>query len=498
MRTSQIPSIDGSDSSRPNSPENDSSAETPSEHSLRTPENSFSPKVEIKGESIDMTVRRDYLKEDEPALISKPTLLEGRHSKSKSTKPAMFTSTLNRPCDFRYDRFSTIVDPVDLALKPEEEPSSSSSAEENGDEGSDEDYSPIELATPVAIRMPIKRPSMVSVVGTTVPQPGPQKFHVTNINTIMINRPKQPTPKPTLKPQIVDTVPMPSSAVPTDYGFPAPRIKPVETITPSSASVFSVEPSSTRSLPGTTNTNAESNLKKKSSMPMLTKFTHARMHSLKNFMKPQSISGPPPAVPSIPPTHQARPSESVSSVFSIGSTHRSRQSVADKLLPPSPRRSLTEPHLPKETETLQRPQTARNPSQGTITTLSNLSQSNVTALPPPVPEISSNWTAKPMPEEHDHSALTKKKSFPSFRRRSGSLGQALRFGNSSKSKLPILDEPLPPVPMVRAPTQESVQTPTLPTPPARTPRQARKSGMMYSPFPPPTQKGEPVGLGLRM
>lgn len=497
VRMSDIYDTDDSDSSRPNSPENDSSAETPSEHSLRTPENSFSPKVDIKGQSIDSTVTQDFLKEDEPIIskpveepitMSKPTLLERRRSKRESKAP-IFTSSLNRLCDFRYDRFSTIVDPVELTLKTEEEKLSSERSEDEGSEAdSDEDYSPIELATPVAIRLPISRPAVVSVVGTTLP--GPHKFHVSNINTIMINPPKQPAPKPT----IIETIPTPSSEVASEPVFPVQTR--TEALTPSSASIVSVEPSSTKSLPGTSIASTDTNLKKKSSMPMLTRFTHARMHSIKNFMKPQSISGPPPAVPIIPSTHQARPSESMANILLSVSTHRSKPSDGNKTLPPSPRRSLTEPNIPKVTSELQRPQTARAPSQGTINTLCSQAQSEVSALPPPLPELSASWASKSVQEEMD-SSMNRKKSFQSFRRRSGSIGQALKFGSSSKSKV-VQDEPPPPMPTVRPPIPEFVQPVNLPTPPMRTPRQVRKSGMNYSPFPPPTQRGEPVGLGLRM
>lgn len=511
-RMSSIYDSDDSDASRPGSPENDSSADTPSEHSLRTPDNAFSPKVEIKGQSVDLTVTQDLLKEDELAIIPKPstntvpivkpTLLERRRSKLNPTQPILFTSSLSRPCDWVYDRFSTIIDPVDLGLKPEEEVKSSASAEESGSDdteddgsGDDDDYSPIELATPVAIRMPISRPSVVSVVGANAQPFGPQKFHVSNINTIMINPPKQPIPN--RKPAIIETVPTPSSEVASEPAFPVVHANS-ESLTPSSASIISIEPSSTKSLPGTSIASTDASLKKKSSMPMLTRFKHARMNSIKNFMKPQSISGPPPAVPMIPTNHQARPSESVANILLSVNTHRSNSSTGDKNMPSSPRRSLTEPNLPKPTTEAKRPQTARAPSQSSINVLCSQPQSDVSAMPPPLPESSSNSWLRPRQEEMDNSSMTKKKSFQSFRRRSGSIGQALKFGSSSKSKSPGQEEPLPPMPVVIPAVQEPVQPVNLPTPPTRTPRQTRKSGMNYSPFPQPIQRGEPVGLGLRM
>lgn len=180
--------------------------------------------------------------------------------------------------------------------------------------------------------------------------------------------------------------------------------------------------------------------------------------------------------------------------------HKSKQSIADKNLPPSPTRSLTEPNVPKDVYHEQRPQTARRPSQSTIATLSSVGHSNaeITALPSPKTTSPPREFVLPIMEEQENQSLHKKKSFPNFRRRSGSLGQALKFGNSGKSKPPAPEEPLPPLPVIRTPIQESFPPINFPTPPTRSNRTSRKSGMMYSPFPPLTQRGEPIGLGLRM
>lgn len=510
-------SSDTSDSSRSNSPGNDSSAETPSEYSLKTPENSFSPDVEIQTQPADVIALGDPKREQDATLISKPTILERRRSRSVS-KQIMFSSSLNRPCDFRYDRFSTVIDPIEIpqVVEREEQMDGSSSSAEDEQEEADEDeddYSPIELATPVAIRMPISRPSVVSVVGGAGPQPslhpgpqpGPQKFSVKNINTIMITPPKPPAPRP----RTIEITPILKPQTQNGHGFPINEPKAVETITPLSSCInVSVEPTSAKSLPAPASSTNDSSLRKKSSMPMLTKFTHARMNSIKNLIKPQSISGPPPAVPLIPSAHQPRPSESMSNILLSASTHRNKPSVADKVLPPSPRRSLTEPPWLQPTSQEKRPQTARSQSQNAVNTLANCSQGNIailssrsqisiTALPTPTSSPSRKASTKAGGEESEGPAMNRKKSFSNLRRRSGSIGQALKFGSSSKSKPSTPDAPPPPVPMIRVPTQESVQTLNYPPLP-KTPKTVRKSGMMYSPFPPPSQKGEPVGLGLRM
>lgn len=475
MRYSEAYTTDGSDTSRSNTPENDSAADTPSECSIATPKNPITlPEVEIRPQSVEATDTTHAEKEDTDKIDEAESAPNSRH---EPTKVSMFTASLNRPCDFRYDRFSTFME-TPVSLKTEESEDIDSSSEEESDEGSEDDYSPIEIATPIAIRMPISRPSVISVVTTPNSDQTPSKFSVKNINTIMIH-----PPKPRL--QRTDSIPTPQSV---DCSVsPAKETKPVEISTPSSASIISVEPSSSQSVISSEQTSVESSLRKKASMPMLTR-AHARMNSIKNFIKPQSISGPPPAVPMIPSNHQPRPSESLNNILSSSSaTHKSKLSVADNQDRLSARRSLTEPSflttLPQST----RPQTARTTSHTGITTQE-----------PPLP-VYSPPTPPPEPvtpyEQADEPAISRKKSFSNLRRRSGSLGQALKFSSGrTKSLAPDLPPP-PPVPTIRVSSNELMQ---VLTPAPKTPKSFRKSGMnLYSAFP-SGQKGQPVGLGLRM
>ena len=478
QRYSEVYNTDSnSDLSRSHSPENDSATETPSEHSVRTPDNSFSPDVEIKVHAPG-TSRNPAKKVEEQDNSPKPTLLERRRSKSKPSQPAMLGASLSRLCDFRYDRYSTIIEPLDTQNETEEGSSSS---------GDEEDYSPIEVATPVAIRMPISRPSVISVVGGGASGGGPQRFSVKNIDTIMVN-PRKPAAS-RLRQTESTSEPRPT-LLHKGSGFLASEAKRLEIATPSSESVISLEASSTRSLPPPRQETEDHMLKKKASMPMLGKFTHARMHSIKNFIKTQSISGPIPTMPQVPAAHQSRPSESASTMLSLAPSHKSQASNVsngDKHRPATPRRSMTEPAVAKVAPRELRPQTARMPSQSSVTALPYSSPASSAASHPQTPV-----------EQGEDAAIGRKKSFSNLRRRSGSLGQALKF-SSSKNKASAPEEALPPVPMIRVPTRESVQSVNFPTPPPKTPRSIRKSGMMmYSPFPPATQKGEPVGLGLRM
>lgn len=509
VRYSEIYNTDsGSDQSRSNSPEHendstDTPSESPSECSIMTPDQSFSPDVEIKIHT-DVT-QLDALtqKGDDAETITKHNLLDRRRSKQKSSKPAPFAASLTTISDFRYDRFSTFIEPI----KQQDESTDSSSGSEGEDE---EDYSPIEVATPVAIRMPISRPSVISVVSTGSSEQGPQKFSIRNISTIMINPPKpkvivtQKEQEPTVTPaseQTPDTIPH------NDSGFLAAEAKPLEVTTPSSASVMSIEPSSTQSLRSLSTSDQSTNenvLKKKSSMPMLQKFRHARMNSIKNFIKPQSISGPPPAVPLLPSAHQSRPSESVNHILSAA-THHPKPSISHKTRPSSPRRSLTEPNLLRvlpqdvrpQTARMQevRPQTARLPSQNSIASISALPQPPTSTRSVPLQVSQPQQQSQSVDDEPN---MNRKKSFQNLRRRSGSLGQALKFG-SSKTKSAAPEAPLPPVPTISIEARESVENLSLPTPPPKTPRNVRRSGMgLYSPFPQPVQRGEPVGLGLRI
>lgn len=474
IRYSEAYSTDGSDSSRSNSPENDSAADTPSECSIATPENPISPEIDIQQQSTGPRDKTLVEKDDDNKAKVDDLVLDRRHEKPKAS---MFTASLNRPCDFRYDRFSTFMDPAD-APKTDEESCSSSASE---DEQSDDEYSPIEIATPVAIRMPISRPSVISVVTTPNSEQAPQKFSIKNINTIMIN-PPQP------RPQRTDSITTPQSS--KSSGFLAHEARSVEALTPSSASVISVTPSSSQSLMSTEYSVADNSLKKKQSTPMLTR-AHARMNSIKNFIKPQSISGPPPAVPMIPTSHQPRPSESLSNILlSSVSPNKSKPLTIDNQDRLMNRRSLTEPAMLKVMPKDSRPQTARTTSRTSI----------MTQEPPlPVDASISTPPAEPVTplEQVDSASISRKKSFSNLRRRSGSLGQALKF-SSSKTKSSASEVPPPPVPAIKISPNESVPI-SLPTSAPKTPRTYRKSAMnLYSAFPPPIQRGDPVGLGLRM
>ncbi|KAK5941048.1 hypothetical protein PMZ80_006325 [Knufia obscura] len=480
IRYSEIYNTDSSsNTSRSNTPENDSAADTPSESSVQTPNDSFSSDFEIKLQTHKIGNSRFSRKEEEQDIVPKPTLLERRRSRMNTSKPAVVGASLNRPCDFRYDRFSTIIEPAETEHDTEDESSLSSADDED-------DYSPIEVATPVALRMPTSRPSVISVAGANTLPGAVQRFSVRNISTIMVNPPKPAVSRLRQAESISETRPPLTHKA---SGFPASEAKPLDVVTPSSESVLSLEPSSTRSLSPERQEITDTTLKKKSSTPMLGKLTHSRMHSIKNFIKTQSISGPPPAMPQIPAAHQSRSSEGADTILSLASTHNrrgSKLSNPDKYLPPSPRRSLTEPNLLRVAPQEQRPQTARMSSQSSIATLPYSSK----AIPPaPKPQT-------PI-EQPDEPTLEKKKSFPNLRRRSGSLGQALKFA-TSKNKPVAPEAPLPPVPTIRVPNRDSIQPMSFSTPTPKTPRSVRKSGMMYSPFPSASQKGEPVGLGLRI
>lgn len=487
VRYSEVYATDsGPDSMRSDTPENDSAAETPSESSVRTPDNSFSPEVEFRKPTLRINSHRSARKEGEQNRTSTSTLIERRRSRMKPSKPVALGPSLNHVSDFRYDRFSTIVEPIDTQVEKEDESSSSGEDEE--------DYSPIEVARPIAIRMPIHRPSVVSVTGNGVSGGGAPRFSVKNINTIMVNPPRPATSS--LR-QIESSAEANPFASHNASSFVATEAKPHKVAAPYSESVISIEQSFERSSvrsPSPASVRQEAprdSMKKKSSMDLFGKFRHTRMHSIKNFIKTQSLSGPPPAMPEIPTAHQTRPLERPDSSLSMVSSRESQifgTTNTDRRRPGSPWRSVTEPGLPRGVLPHQaRPGTAHVRGQHSISILPYTS-----TVPSPV-----SRPQTPM-EQAGGRSLNKKLSFANLRRRSGSLGQALRF-SSSRGESPIPEAPLPPLPVISAPTRESMQSSRYATPPPQTPRSVRRGGMgTYSPFPPATPRGEPVGLGLRI
>lgn len=405
MRYSEIYS---SDSSRASSP--DQSAATPSDIDIRTPQHS-SPETELL--KIQSSEFNTYEVPEHDATDA--TLLAKRLSKTKP--PPMFTASLNTANDWKYDRLS-------VYIKEKEESDVSSESE---------DDSPIEIATPISYHAPTTKPAVVSVtIAAVTISRRPTKFSTSNISDIMI-RPQTSSTR--------HTGSVASLKENNKSGFLASEARPFE--------ITEIE---------------RPELKKKSSVPMLNRFAHARMSSIKSFMKPQSISGP-PAIPAIPQAHQSRPSESAEEVLL-----RSEM---------TPRRSFTEPIQSRTQISEQRPQTAR---------MSKMSISSMA--------LSTNSLPRPpsIIDLNDDPALSKKKSFTNLRRRSGSIGQALKFATSGKRPA-TPDAPLPPMPQINIPIKDSISNRSSMQPP-KSPRSVRKSGM-YSPFP-STTKAQPVGLGLRM
>lgn len=419
MRYSEIYSTDSSRSSSP-----DQSAATPSDIDIRTPQNS-SPETELlKIQSSEFNTYQVVVDHD----ASNATLLAKRLSKTKP--PPMFTASLNTANDWKYDRFS-------VYIKEKEETDSSSESED--------ELSPIEVATPISYHAPTTRPAVVAVTISAIPRTrGPAKFSVSNISDIMI-RPQTSSSR--------HTGSIASLKENNKSGFLASEAKP-----------FEITPEQEKSI---------AEVKKKSGVPMLNRFAHARMSSIKSFIKPQSISGP-PAIPQIPKAHQSRASESVNDLLF-------RPSTAQDI---TPRRSFTEPPQSRMQIPEQRPQTARLSKMN----ISSIAHSNVTN-PMPRPPSTIDLLDEP--------SLNKKKSFTNLRRRSGSLGQALKFATSGK-KPATPDAPMPPLPMIQVPSQESLSNRSSLMQPPKSPRSVRKSGM-YSPFPSTnSSRSQPVGLGLRI
>jgi hypothetical protein len=175
-----------------------------------------------------------------------------------------------------------------------------------------------------------------------------------------------------------------------------------------------------------------------------------------------------------------------------------------------------------------RPHTSHRPSRPSTSSTASR-QASVTALPivPPNLVNSSGNSAEQNPEPQP-GPMRRKKSFSALRKRSESIGQAIKFvatktkssaGHTPKLSHQFLSQqqhpvPLPPPPpqaptlLIPNPEQDivlsSFPTPPLPSPSPSVSTRSRKSVASYSMFPPSPRIGNErksgvgLGLGLRV
>jgi hypothetical protein len=274
------------------------------------------------------------------------------------------------------------------------------------------------------------------------------------------------------------------SMMSTRSGFQACEAKPVEIPNLPDNAMYMISNASKDSL-SQYSRHSHVPRKSKSSVPLLAaiKTSQARMSSIKNIIKtPTHARVPSMIAASRPDSRSSGSRPPTSAADAINDNYNPFETVPANLNEPT-----------KRTSYWPRPKSSHRPSTSGV---SSISQQSVTALPIPPPEV---MATDPTPQTPGGS-MRRKKSFSSLRKRSESIGQAIKFAAMKKpnSRPEDMTSP-PPVPLIQTPAtrNQSFDLKNFPTPPLPSPR-SRKSVASYSPFPPSPRVGGPVGLGLKV
>ncbi|EXJ60671.1 hypothetical protein A1O7_04824 [Cladophialophora yegresii CBS 114405] len=400
----------------------ESSVSTLSERSALTPDDMLQNQARFGGQPSTASHTITALKiqiPDEDEVLQRMELDENRIIIPHSPKP-LLQASLATLSDFRYDRYSTILDsPLSETLSP--------------DLDTDETFSPIETATPISYQQPKSRPSLISIVSIS---------HRGKRRTASLQ-----SPLSQMVPQAVERSAQRQSISSIRSAFPAAEATLFEVPNLPDNAFELIATASQESLPLPCKEVPRAKAERKPSMPRLsTALSHARMSSVKNLIKTPTTTIP-------------------------SATHR---------------RSISRP-----SSHISRPSTASIPASESSSLSVAGAGNTITALPsPPTPsaddEISDRLEAK--------SAMQRKKSFSTLRRRSESIGQAIK----GLSKLtPKHDVPLPTTSGLTTPKKVQHFDPSdFPTPPLPAPRIAKNSASSFSSSR-AWSSGGFVGLGLR-
>jgi len=441
----------------------DTSPDTASECSVQTPGDTASPPM-LYTPRFESDITFDgTLSFGKPPLlqmeiIEDPTFLDMTKTPLSPPRPRLKASFVSQ-ADFYYDRYSTIMDD---SLDEEGEEDDEDEPEDLG-----EIVSAVQTATPVSYLQPKSRPSVISIVHTASNNKSNSMsvFKRTSASTSSSQRTIAGRPTPQNK----------------DIGFLACEATPLEIPDDCSESETQIDSREADHPLDPQNLVQDIPSPRRPSIDLLSaaaKYSHSRVSSIKSYMKtPTSPQHSLHSSISRPSTRQGRPplprTDTLSSISSVASSRPS--------------------------STVPRSQTARTPARR------NASFGSVAALsmpPTPPPEVNIIAPAEP---ELD---LPRKKSFSMLRRRSESIGQALK-SVTSRGRLSIrpdmpplpTNSAIPTTPVLRTPTSQlSVDLGTLLTPPPSSPRPSLRTRASYSPFPPvPVVRDSSgtVGLGLR-
>ncbi|KAK5357885.1 hypothetical protein LTR20_005862 [Exophiala xenobiotica] len=424
----------------------ESSVETPSERSVLTPDEPHPHRATFGQPNPYETNTRLPLKietsGDEEVL--EMALDDDRIVVPPSPRPVLHAS-LASWSDFRYDRYSMVLD------------SSVPSEALSPDVDVDESFSPVETATPISFRQPKTRPSLISIVSISK---GGKRRNTTPPSPLSQELPLQPAKRPARRP----------SSSSSHSGFPAAEATLFEIPDLPANAIELIANASQESLPLSTFPWKESKPRtlRRSNVPRLsTALNHTRMSSIKNLIKTPTAA-----------THSRN--------FSHASSHHSQNSASsisgvDAI---STLKSMAFSSNARSSTVMTRPSTAMSTSSsGSYNPL----MTALPCLPTPPTENGAG---------DDTRSMIRKKPFSNLRRRSESLGQAIKGLGKISTKHDTPMPPALPTPRRQLLFDHHAKSPTPPLPSPRTGMSSLSAGSSTSDFTRSSSSGH-IGLGLR-
>jgi hypothetical protein len=473
------------------------SVTTPSECSVITPKDTPSAPSDFNEKHSDAIELPPFSERPQLQLLVPEPPVETNKIPAAQPSPILgLQASLGSRSDFLYARYSTILDLPAPVISPTD----------STPDLDEDDYSPspVEVATPISISLPKMRPAVISISGPS----GKKRRTIIQSPVKQETRSVSPQPPPT-PPRSAKRL----STVSTRSGFLAFEAQPMEVpeLPPNASSIIAT--ASRESVVGPLGRSESPAMQRRTSQPLLSaiKTGHSRMTSIKSLIRSPSHNTKSSISSSRPESRSSRPPTSTAEI--MDDAFRPFETVPANLYDPVPttRSRLATSHRPISHQPI-RPSTSSGISI----------QPEMTALPI-VPPIPINTPSQSVGKGENPAEIRRKKSFSSLRKRSESIGQAIKFaatkgmGSSSTPKVSqppqhYYDPPPPPLPQplnLGPPRQNpSLDLSNFPTPPLPSPVasagarsiRSRKSVASYSMFPPSPKVGNDrrsgVGLGL--
>lgn len=425
--------------------ERDSSVDTISDRSVLTPDDSHSGRSRFDSQS--HVERTPPLKILVPEQEMEQDMVEAALNEDCIMVPPspspILQASLATLSDFRYDRYSVMFDsPSSETLTPELD--------------FDESLSPIETATHVAYQLPKSRPSLISIT-TSVSSRSKRR-------TLSIHSP--------LSRNVSLSLERPSKRMSTSSAqsaYPAAEATLFEVPDLPFNAFEIIANASQESLPMTMNIN-KVRTERKSSVPRLsTTLSHTRMSSIKSLIKTPTSATHSRTFSGWSSSHTSRPSTSSVSGVEVSNLMK---------------------HAGYNGSTTTLDQSHRPPTSMSMRSMSS-HHGHMTALPSlPAPITENN--DDPLANKP---SMGRKKSFSALRRRSESLGQAIKGLSkiNTKHDVPL---PSPPVLTPRFVKHNGLGLSASPTPPLPSPYTGKSNVGSYTASTPRSSHGV-IGLGLK-